>query len=945
MTSTRRPFVRPSLPTGLLPAARTTLLLAGLIGGLGMADAHAAAPDRARAALARGDLRAAQIEWRNAVREDPASAEVRAALAAASLEIGDGETAEREARAAMERGYDAAAGTSLLVRAFLVSGRFDGLLEAFPTPVPETPAGGQAAAGRAVALLALGQVEPAREAAATAQRLAPGATEPDLAAAQVAVALRDRATADALIDGVLARAPDTVDAILRKGAVLYEQRDIPAAVAMFNRAIALVPGHLAARLRRAEALMALGDTAAAKTDIDAVLATVPNMAPGLYLRARLLAGNDDWAGADAALQRMGPAVGNFNDGYLLLAAARRALGQAAQAEDAAQRHFARFPADPRGAKMLATFAMEANRPGDALVALTRLYERGGADAEALDMLGRLHAAAGRRAEALSALQQAAALAPDDAAILARLAAARLAAGDVAGTSAAATDALRRDPARTGAREMLAFTAMARGDQATAAAELDRLDPAARRGEAAGVIDGTLRVMRMELASAKTIFQAVLRDHPNSVVARLGLARVAWIEGDQPDMERLLAEVLRLDPANAEAASQLGNVSQPGAPRAAEARAVLQAAQAAAPGEVGLAMTLASVLLRSGDPAAAARLLATAPLRDNPNPMLRMARTEAHAAAGEWAEAEAAARLALAEMPDSTQARRQLAGLMLRAGDMAGAQALILQGLRNQPGDASLQQALVRLATDQRGVDAGLEQADRLAAVQAALPAARVLRGDLLVAVNRHEEAARAFAAAQAEAPSGILALRLTRALMAAGKRDEATAALRAWVAREPTDDAAQVLLSQLDIEAGRMGDAEARLNDVVARRPDNAVALNNLAWLVGQNADAPNLGRAQALAERAYFLAPSADTADTLGWILARDGKAQQAVPLLRQAVSGQPANQPDLNAAYHLAFALKASGARDEALAVLSAALAPATPFAERAGAERLLADLRAGR
>ncbi len=941
MSRARTPFS----PPRPWRALRHGLLVMGLIGCLGASNADAAAIDRARAAFARGDLRAAQLEWRNAVRENPASAEVQASLAITSLEMGDGELAERAARAAMERGYDAAAGTALLVRAFLVSGRHDALLRAFPDPQPETPAGGQAAAGRALALMALGESTPAREAVATAQRLAPQAAEPDLAAAQLALLAGDRPAAEALVDGVLARSPNAVEAILRKGTLLFEKREPRAAAEMFSRALVLVPGQLSARLRRAEALMFLNETAPARTDIDAVLAVLPNMPPALYLRARLQVQARDWTGADASLQRMGNAVASYPDGYLMQAIARRGLGQTAQAEDAARRHVARQPGEPRGAKLLASFAIAANRPDDAVVTLNRLVDLGGADAEALDMLGRLQASAGRRREALAALQQAASLAPQDAGILARLAAARLAAGDVAGTAAAAEEALRRDPNRVGAREMLAFTALARGDLAAASAELDRLDPAARRGEAAGVLEGTLLVMRMQLPEARARLMTVLRDFPNSVAARLGLVRVAWIDGQGADVDRLLGEVLRIEPGNIEAAGQLGLASLPGAPRAAQARAILTAAQAAAPAQASLAMTLANVMILHGEGAAASRLLQSEPLRDNTAPALRLARTEAHVAAGEWAEAGAASRLALAETPDSIQARRQLAGLMVRERNFAGAETLLQQGLRAQPGDALLQQSLVRVVMEARGPDAALEQADRLAQQQAAQPASRMLRGDLLIALNRQEDAARAFAAANAEAPSAMLAHRTARAWLAAGRKDDAAAVLRAWTAQDPTDNVAQLMLSQFDIDAGRLADAETRLVGVVERRPDDAVALNNLAWLVSQHAGEPRAGRAQGLAERAYFLSPNADTADTLGWILARDGKAAAALPLLRQAVAGRPPGRTDPGAAYHLAFTLKATGAREEAMAVLGTALATTAPFSERAAAERLMLDLRGGR
>ncbi|MCS6855809.1 MAG: hypothetical protein NZ523_13800, partial [Elioraea sp.] len=77
------------------------LRLAVLALGTALLAAPASAnPERARAAEARGDLRAAQIEWRNAVRANPNDPQLRAALARISLALGDGDTAEKEARAA-----------------------------------------------------------------------------------------------------------------------------------------------------------------------------------------------------------------------------------------------------------------------------------------------------------------------------------------------------------------------------------------------------------------------------------------------------------------------------------------------------------------------------------------------------------------------------------------------------------------------------------------------------------------------------------------------------------------------------------------------------------------------------------------------------------------------------------------------------------------------------
>lgn len=936
---TSRPFLRALL---LAP------LLAPLLVGLGASPALAQAEQRAAAAAARGDLRAAQIEWRNAARDNPTSGATRAALARISLELGDGETAEREARAALEHGWDRADATALLMRAFLVSGRQDALLRDFPEPAPGDAAGpfapGQVAAGRAMALLARNEREEARRSIALARQLAPDAAEPEFAAATLALVEGDRAAAEAAVDKALGYAPDSVEALARKGTLLFERREPAEALARFDRALEITPGSAAILLRRAEALLQMNELERAGRDVDAALAVIPGNPVGHYLRAMLLIQARDWASADATLQRLGPALSQFPDGFLLLAVTKQGLGQRGQAEDAARRHLARRPDDARAARLLAGIELQTNRPRDATATLSRMAERGNADAASLDMLGRLHSSAGRRSEALAAFEAAHQRTPQDAALLARVAAARLALGDVAGAVEAAQATLRLDDAaeatREGAREMLAFAALHSGNAAAVRRELERLPPEARRTEGAGVLEGSAHLMEFNLAAARTSFEAVLGAHPNSIAARMGLARLTRMEGRDADAERLLGEVLRLDPTNGAAHGQLMLAAAPGQPRAAEARAVLEAVQAANPAELVPALSLARVLLRHGEGARAVALLTSGPLGSRSEPALLIARGEAHAAAGNWAEAEHASRVALAETPQSAPIRRQLAMLMLRDGNARGAELLIEQGLREQPGNAMLLQTQVSLVREARGLDAALDLAARQAANPRAMPAAASLRGDLLLAAEKPEEAARAHAEAHAAQPSPELVRREAAAWRVAGKPDEASAALRAWLNANPQDHAAAMMLSQLDIEAGRLEDAERRLEFIVAERTGDSVALNNLAWVLDERGK--DRERARSLARRAYFLSPAPDIADTLGWMLARQGEAEQAVPLLRQAAQAR-ATQP--TAAYRLAYALHASGRNAEARAVLEPALdAPAT-FPEREEAERLLRELHGRR
>lgn len=937
----------------LFTASRLATALALAAALLAAAPAEASV-ERARAAQERGDLRAAQIEYRNAVRASPDDPALRAALAEASLDLGDGDTAEKEARAALERGYDRAAGTALLLRAYLTLRKFEEILREFPMQEGQVPnpVAGQVAAGRALAYTALNRRDEAARAAADAVRLAPDRVEPHLAAGTVAAVSGDRAAAEAAVDRALAIAPGHADALLRKGSFQFERGELAQAADTFAAVLRQEPGNLVARLRRGEALMRRNDDAEARKEIDTVLRLSPNAPLGLYLSAMLHARAREWRPADEALQRIQSQVPNIPDGLLLLATVKRELGQLEQAEDAARRHVARRPEDPRGAKLLAMLEAQRGAADAAAGTLDRLAQRGAADAEAYDMLGRAHALMGRRQEALDAFAKAAELAPDNAGVLARLAVARLSVGDAAGAQQAAEAALARDPNQPGAREILASAALARGDLAAASAELERIGPAARGGELAGVLDGTIRLVRLDFEGAKGAFEAVLRDHPNSVRARLGLARIAALQGDAERAERLFAEVLEREPGNPEALTRLSVTALGGGPRAASSRAVLEAANTAAPGDPALAMTLGSLMIRAGEPAKAVAVLDAPAFRDRRRETRHLLLlSEAHDAAGQSKEAEEAARAAMAQDPDNPLARRVVAGLLLKAKDQRAAELVLDQGLRTRPADPLLQLSLIQVVREGRGLDAALETADRLARQEAARPTSLVLRGDLLMGAERTEEAAAAYAAAYQQAPSRELAQRRAGALQRLNKPDEAVAALAAWLEREPGDAVVQAQLAQFEIAAGRIAEAERRLVQVIAARPEDAISLNNLAWLMQARSDPATaegraaLARARQYAERAYYLAPSAEAADTLGWILAREGEAERAVPLLRQATTAMVARQrPDPSMFYRYAVALEAAGQRDEARRVLEPVVKADVPFPERAEAERLLARLGGG-
>jgi Tfp pilus assembly protein PilF len=100
--------------------------------------------------------------------------------------------------------------------------------------------------------------------------------------------------------------------------------------------------------------------------------------------------------------------------------------------------------------------------------------------------------------------------------------------------------------------------------------------------------------------------------------------------------------------------------------------------------------------------------------------------------------------------------------------------------------------------------------------------------------------------------------------------------------------------------------------------PDNAIVLNNLAFLL--TGSAPELDRGLNYALQAQRLMPkSVEVADTLGWIYLKKNKPADAAEQFKSAVAGAPGN-PEYH--YHYAMALHQQGKAEDAARECVAAL-----------------------
>jgi len=137
--------------------------------------------------------------------------------------------------------------------------------------------------------------------------------------------------------------------------------------------------------------------------------------------------------------------------------------------------------------------------------------------------------------------------------------------------------------------------------------------------------------------------------------------------------------------------------------------------------------------------------------------------------------------------------------------------------------------------------------------------------------------------------------------------------------------------------AGRRCEAQQVYEATLKLDPNNAVALNNLAFLLAESGG--DLDAALTMAQRAKQLLPNLyEITDTLGWIYLKKNLSDNAIEIFKDLVVKAP-NQSTFH--YHLGMALYQKGDKPKAIKELNDALKYNPPKDERDKVQQLLTRL----
>jgi putative PEP-CTERM system TPR-repeat lipoprotein len=918
----------------ILIAAVAGLLLVGAGGGWYVfGRANRDPMQQAKAALQKGDNRTAGLELRNAVREQPGNAEAHALLSQFQIAQGDPVAAEKEIKRAAQLSWPKEDADQVLAQSYLKQSKWKEIQSEIPRAGATPAVTAYYLMVHAVAERALDDVTAAKATMAEAEKADPGSTEVQVAAARLALANNERDVAMAKLDRALELDPKRTDALSMKAELVTAAGDRPQAIALLDQAVTATPASAALRLERANLNLAAGQDAKAREDVDAVLAKDPKNPSALYLNLVLLLRQGKFADADVIVQRLDPVLARFPRGLYFKAVAKASVGQSAQAEDSAVAYVARNPNDPDGIRLLARIQMGARRPERAVATLSSAVNAGLKDTETLDLLGRAYVQSGKRAEGEDAFKRASAAAGGSAGGLTRVASSRLQAGDLAGAATDLERSLDIAPSQPGAGQALVGAALALGDLDKAQEALNRLKQQTGETEATYLLGGFIQLARLDRQAALDQFEAGLQKFPDSVTLRFNSAKTLVGMNRAADAEAQLRQILDKNPAATEPLALLVQILT-AEKRGPEAIAAAERAHAAAPKDLGILMGQAELYARLNDLPRAFQTLDAAAVDGKPPGPVQFLRARLQVQAGQTDAAKTTFASLIAAEPGNVAAIRDYVQLLTQSKEFDTARRVAQEAVQRNPTNPGFPAMLVSIDLQDKGLDAALSAADRLRADPTTGRESTTLKGDLLLSARRYAEAASAYEQEFKANPSTGLLLRLAAAQRSAGDAPGAEERLKRWQAEHPNDADVAHVLASLDIGAGRYADAERNLQAALAQRPNDAVALNNLAWVYQMRGDK----RARQVAQRAYMIAPTPESADTLAWVLVSQGDAAKALPILQSVAAARPAN-PSIK--YHLAVALKDLNRKDEALSVLRPLVESSANFDEKPAAQKLVADL----
>ena len=920
-----------------LAAVLTVAALVAACGGGSSPDKLVAS---AKDYLAKGDRRAAIIELKNALQAAPDNGEARFLLGKANVEMREFVDAEKELRRALELGQPADQVLPLLARAMIELDQHEALIKQFGDRKlgdSQAQAGLQTALGDAY--LQRNDPSAARKAYAAALEAKPDDAPAKLG--NVKLLVLDGRFDDALtqVDAILATTPKLAAAQSLRSGMLLAKGDVPAARKALEAAIDADPDYVLPRLVLIGLMIDGREFDAAAKLLDSTRKVAPRDLRVVYLDALLAFRKGEIEKSRQRLQQVLKLMPDQVPSLVLSGAIDLQENKINAAEANLRKAVAKAPNDVGARRLLAQTYLRMGQPHKAKDTLQPLVEKGmPPDPRLLMVAGEAFLLTGDPKTASDFFQAAMKVAEPAQAVAARsrLGQIALAAGRVDEGFRELETASESDAGQYQADLAIIAAHLQRNEIDKALVATRELEKKQPRNPLTFQVYGEVYLAKRDAAAARRSFEKALELQPDYLPAVRSVGLLDLADKRPDDARRRYEAMIAKDGKNEPAYLALAEF---------EARAgtdvefiidILQRAVKANPQAPSAWQALVILHLRNNDPQAAltAARSASAALPDDPRVLDALAM--AQQAAGESNQAIETNRKLAALQPASAIPLMRLGFLYSAQKNFNRAIEELKRAKRLAPNarepSALLAQAYIAAAR----YDDAVNEARELQKRDPKYAVGYALEGDVYVRQKKYPQAEKAYREVlRLEPKADRAAIGLYRVLIEEGKSKDAEALIVKWTAENPKNAAPRVYAGDRELSAGNPKAALVHYRAAIEIDPNNALALNNLAWIGGEMNDPNALG----YAERAAKLAPNnAAILDTYGTLLIRKGETVKGLESLGRAAALAPSGF-DVRLKY--ARALAQAGQKDLARKELEALQAVPEDFPGKSDIPALLKAL----
>ncbi len=884
----------------------------------------------------KGNLNSSIVELKNAIQKNPDNAQARLLLGQIYLKAGMGAEAEKELTQATKLGVNSESVKPQLGKALVLMGEYKRVLAEVQPGEQTSPANlAQILQLQGDAKLGLRKLDEAcdlyRKSIEANSSHVPGYW----GMAKCALFKNDPAAARQQLDDAIKVDPRNADTWVMLGDLARHGDNAQEAENAYGQALKIQPDHNAALVSRTLLFISRSQPEKAEVDLKKISQIAPEHYLLHYLQGALLYSTGKYAQAMEAVQKALKANPGYAPAMRLAGILHYNLNAHEQAIQSLRQYLQKVPGDALMHKLLAAAYLKTGRADLAMELLKPMLNRSKDDAQLYILAGEASLKSNDPAAAARQFEKAAAIDPGNLKLQTQLGLSLFASGDKQKGVEELQSNISADPRQIHADVSLAVVYLQERQYDKALETLGTLEKKlAKEDPFVHELRGVAYVGKNDPANARLSFERALALDPSLASSAINLAQLDLHDKNPSMAKKRLQRALEKKPNDLSIIFALAGLLRAEG-NEKEFLALLNQAARAHPKLARPHVQIAQFYLGKNQPKLAQASAQAALNAEDDNPDALAAMGNAQLALGNQDGALTTFKRLAARAPGAATSHYFLASAQASGGNLAGARQSLKRALEIKPDNIEVLIALAAVEARDGKAAESLKIAQQVKKLAPASPLGAAMEGDALMITKRYAQAAQAYESAFSRHRNGGLLIKLHDALVLSGARANAESRMLQWLKEQPNDKLARLHFAQSLMSAGANQSAIEQYQFLLKREPNNALLLNNLAWLYHKEKNP----RAMEYAERAYKLQPEAAfILDTLGWISLEQGKVQRGLELLNKALALAPDN-PSIK--FHVAAALARNGDKSGARRLLEELLSKNNAFPQQQEARALLSQL----